>query len=243
MKIFVNPLLWFLIIQFSLLAFIFPRDMRFNFAGYLFAISLLGLALFSLPITGYFLERGLALVLDKQVRNKPDYIFALGSGYRLGTSIEDDFLGEECYRRVLAATALWHQYPNATVVVSGASPEYLGRSPARMAQLMELAIEQHGVPASQIIMEPHSTNTREHPIEALKLPNITPQTPIAVVTSVWHMRRAQQEFNRYFKNSWYSPVPLNRDSIHWWAFIPNSYALGSNTTLFREWVGLAWYKL
>lgn len=247
MKTFVNPLLWFIIIQLILLALVFPRGVKLNIipqtAWTLLGISVLGLTLFSLPISAYVLEQSLKLVLDKQEKNKPNYIFTLGSGYRLGTTIEDDFLGEECYRRVLAGTALWHQYPNATVVVSGASPETMQRSSARMAQLMERAVAQHGVPISQIIIEPHSTNTREHPIEALKLPNITPQTPIAVVTSVWHLRRAKQEFNRYFKNVWYYPAPSNKNKIHWDDFVPNSYALGNSTLLLREWVGLIWYKL
>jgi len=173
--------------------------------------------------------------------NKPNYIFTLGGGYYIGASPDDDFLSEESYRRVQTATTLWKQYPDATLVVSGGSSEK-GRQPKRLAQLMKKAATQRGVPAGQIMIEPRSFNTREHPIEALKLTNVNPNTRIAVVTSVWHLRRAKQEFNRHFKNAWYYSAPLKTDPITWKDFLPNSYTLGKSTVLLSEWVGLVWYR-
>ena len=247
MKIFVNPLLLFLIIQFWVLAFLFyctrQQGSVPHAALYLLFISLLGLTLFSLPITGYLLERSLALDLKQQIKNKPDYIFTLGSGYFRGSSVEDDVLSTENYRRVQTATALWHQYPHATVVVSGGSFEVTNRSPTRMAELMKKAVAQRGVPLSQIVMEPRSKNTREHPIEALKLPNTTPQTHIAVVTSTWHLRRARQEFNRHFTHAWYYATPMKNDPIDWKDFIPNAASLSKSTVLLIEWIGLIWYQV
>lgn len=202
----------------------------------------LALALFSLPITTDLLAKSLTLTLEKPMTNQPDYIFTLGGGYNIGTSTEDDFLSEESYRRVQTATTLWKQYPHATLVVSGGSSEK-GRQTDQLAQLMKQAAVQRGVPASQILIEPRSFNTREHPIEALKLPKVTPNTPIVVVTSVWHLRRAKQEFNRYFKNAWYYSAPLTTDPITWRDFLPNSYTLGKSTVLLSEWVGLIWYRV
>lgn len=243
MKIFVNPLLWFIIIQLVILVFLLCRDDKFKrLSVYLLLGLTFALTLFSLPITTDLLANSLTLTLEKPMTNKPDYIFTLGGGYHIGTSMEDDFLSEESYRRVQTATTLWKQYPHATLVVSGGSSEK-GRQSKRLAQLMKQAAIQRGVPAAQILIEPHSFNTREHPIEALKLPNVNPDTPIVVVTSVWHLRRAKQEFNRYFKNAWYYSAPLKTDPITWKDFLPNSYTLGKSTVLLCEWVGLVWYRV
>ena len=120
----------------------------------------------------------------------------LGGGYDPGVIPDEDILSTESQRRVLHGVTLWRRYPDARLVLSGAM-EYLGRrNLGRHAQLMAEVSVNQGVPASAVLLEPRSRNTREHPIEALTLPGVTSATPIAVVTSGWHMRRAQRDFYR-----------------------------------------------
>ena len=122
--------------------------------------------------------------------------------------------------------------------------EYDGfREPDRLAQLMADAAMRRGAPTSAILLEPRSINTREHPIEALKLPGVTSTTPIAVVTSDWHIRRAKQEFRRYFQQVYNYPAPPLQGAPGVQSLIPSAESLGANTLLLREWVGILWYKI
>lgn len=173
----------------------------------------------------------------------PDYIFVLGAGYNPGVTDEQDMLGGECYHRVLTAVALWRQFPRAKFVLSGGGTDYPERPIERLGQLMRKAAILNGVPATQIIMEPHSLNTRQHPIEALKLPGVTANEPIALVTSGWHMRRARREFDRYFLKVGCSPVLLQNEPVKFYSFMPNSDAMSRNTVFLQEWIGMGWYGI
>ncbi len=174
----------------------------------------------------------------------PTYIFVLGGGYLPGTNLNEDLLVEESQRRALHGIAVWHRYPAARLVFSGASREYADlRDDARQVQLMADVAHSRGVPATSTLLERRSGNTREHPVEALKLPGVTPSTPIGVVTSGWHMRRAQRQFCRYFRQVAMYPVPAVPRPMIWQDFVPNADALDANTTLMREWVGVLWYEI
>lgn len=206
--------------------------------------SLSGLIILSLPLTASLLEKSLTSFIKEPPKGpSPDYIFVLGGGYHPGITEEQDILEGDCYQRVLTAVTLWHQYPKAKFVVSGGSTDYPERPTERLGQLMRATAILHGVAATQIILEPHSLNTREHPIEALKLPGVTSNTPIAIVTSSWHMRRGKQEFSKYFSNITYFPVSLKNEPINSYSMIPSSNAICRSTEFLREWVGMAWYKI
>ena len=249
LKIFVNPLAWFFVLQLGVLVWLYFRHgselspiVRMVLSMLL--CSLIGLIALSLPVTEAVLERSLVAMVNEEAKPPaPNYIFVLGGGFRLGNTPQDDFLNDACYQRVLTGAAFWREHPSATFVVSGTTIEYPMRSPERMAQLMVDAAESHGVPRAQMVTETHSINTREHPQEALKLPGVTPETPIAIVTSAWHMPRAKQEFSRYFTNvQTYSTAPV-KNALDWQSFVPNASTLEGSTTYVREWVGMAWYAI
>ncbi len=210
----------------------------------LLVLSLLGLGMLSTPLVSRGLERSLSITIsDQGGMCAPAYIFVLGGGYLPGASSDQDVLVVESSRRVLTAIAWWREYPQAKLVFSGASGEIKNRPNNRLAQLMAETAMCHGVPESHLLLEGSSKNTREHPIKALQLPGITSKTQIGLVTSGWHMRRAQREFRRYFSAIRIHPVPLSSYSAGWQNFIPNSDALGSSITFLREWVGLIWYAV
>jgi len=99
------------------------------------------------------------------------------------------------------------------------------RSSWRMLRCVE------GWPTSAILLEPRSINTREHPIEALKLSGVTSTTPIAVVTSDWHIRRAEQEFRRYFQQVYNYPAPSLQGALGLQSLIPSADSLVPNVAV------------
>jgi uncharacterized SAM-binding protein YcdF (DUF218 family) len=72
---------------------------------------------------------------------------------------------------------------------------------------------------------------------------MTSTTSIGIVTSDWHIRRAKQEFRRYFQHVYAYPVPLLRGTQGLQSLMPTADSLDDNTTLIREWVGILWYKI
>ncbi len=75
------------------------------------------------------------------------------------------------------------------------------------------------------------------------LPGVRAATPIAVVTSAWHARRAYQRFCiRFEKVAIYSAREVDRRLI-WRDLLPHATALRANSVLIYEWVGLVAYPL
>ena len=204
--------------------------------------STLLLAILALPVTNNVLESSLRTDASEQAVLSPAYIFVLGGGYQLGADQSEDLLILESQRRVLRSVVVWKSFPKARLVFSGASGGE-GRSNAHHAELMRDLAKAGGVPEEQIVMETQSINTRMHPIEALRLPGVSATTPIGVVTSAWHMRRAYHEFCRYFQHVALFPVPVAARPVQWQDFAPDAHALDNNTTLLREWAGLLWYTI
>ena len=202
------------------------------------------LAIISTPLSGNWLKKTLAVHPTEKTTTPPVAIFVLAGGYLPGATLDEDVLVAESQRRVLHAVGIWQCYPNAILVFSGVADDYRGmRKPDRDTQLMADVAMCRGVPKSSILLEPRSINTREHPIEALKLPGMTPATSIGVVTSDWHIRRAEQEFRRYFQQVFTYPVSPLRGTQGLQSFMPTADSLDNNTTLLREWVGIMWYKI
>jgi uncharacterized SAM-binding protein YcdF (DUF218 family) len=245
MKSLVNPLLWFLLFQIAGLYVLLRRlSDRSRIILWSLLILTLLLGMLSTPLVRIGLEASLQVASSPDSSITPAYIFVLGGGYLPGSIPEEDVLVVESQRRVLHAVMVWRRFPDAKMVFSGASYEdEKARGPVRHAQLMAEAARNKGMPASALLLESRSKNTREHPVEALKITDVTIATPIGLVTSGWHMRRAQREFCRYFKQVIIYPVPSEQQSWSWRDILPDVDTLGANTTLLREWVGLLWYAI
>ncbi|MFH1638899.1 MAG: YdcF family protein [Chloroflexota bacterium] len=245
MKSLVNPLLWFLLLQTVGLYMLLRRlTGRNRIILWLLLILTLLLLTASTPLAMRGLEASLQVASSPESSFSPAYIFVLGGGYLPGSIPEEDVLVVESQRRVLHAVMVWRRFPDARMVFSGASYEHEGaRGPDRLPQLMAETARNKGVPASVMLLEPRSRNTREHPVEALKLPGITTTTPIGLVTSGLHMRRAQREFCRYFNQVIIYPAPPMQHWWNWQDLLPDADTLDANTTMLREWVGLLWYAI
>jgi uncharacterized SAM-binding protein YcdF (DUF218 family) len=145
--------------------------------------------------------------------------------------------------RVVAGVAWRRRYPRALLVMAGLDTLTSGSSPRTVLLMRDDAIRL-GVPASSIALDLRSHDTREHAIELARRPGITPSTPVGVVTSDWHMRRAVAAFRRHFKtviaypaqsDYFEEPIPGS--------FLPSSSALRASTVMLQEWIGIAWYAL
>ena len=203
--------------------------------------------LFSLVVL-MFLSTGVATSIFDSILNtdtepksswSPEFIFVLGGGYELGASELQDFLGTESIRRVNAASEVWIKYPLAKVVFSGQQPSTQDdRASTRHGELSRAHAILIGLEKSRIIIESASENTRQHPIEALKVRGVTKNSPIAIVTSDFHLRRASGAFKKYFNNLESFGTNDATSSISWLDFVPLASHLNDNTYRIKEFVGL-----
>lgn len=174
----------------------------------------------------------------------PDYIFVLGGGYEVGNTPAEDFLGTESARRVNAASSIWRKYPNSIVVFAGQDPGTKDlRPPTRHGELAGERAMSFGLDKSRIIIESKSSNTREHAIQAKSLNGLKPDTPIAIVTSNFHLRRSLREFHRYFFNVASFGTGDIQDEFSWLDFVPLTAHLDDNSTRLKEFAGLIIYSL
>lgn len=242
MKFLINPFFYVLLLQ-STLLFGLRRHIKNSGRAYLrasFFFTLL-LMLMAMPLAGRLLLSSLT-VPKSPSSLEPQFIFVLGGSYVPGTMPAEDVLGFESQLRTLHAVELWRQHAMAKIVFAG-KENFPLRNTDRGVQLMaELAV-QRGVPAEKILLEANSRNTRAHPIEALTLAGVSAQTPITIVTSSWHTKRALQEFRRHFQNVQVDPVQETRSPLGWRDFLPNAHSLSTNTMLLYEWVGIFWYAM
>jgi uncharacterized SAM-binding protein YcdF (DUF218 family) len=245
LKLLVDPIGWYLVLQGVGLVVIHrsavgrPRQVV---PGLALLTILLGIA--AMPLTGTGLERSLRLTRVSSGVTPPEFIFVLGGGYVAGARPEDDVLVVESLRRVLYAVEVWRSHPTSLLVFSGGGTEGTGeRGEDRLAGLMAQVARRNGVPASAVLLEARSRNTRQHPMEGLKLPGVTRATPVGIVTSAWHLRRARREFSRHFQYVESYPIPQARRVAGWRDIVPSSSGLQDNTILIREWFGILWYSV
>lgn len=196
------------------------------------------LAIVSLPATTRLVERTL-LIDYPGTPPPPDVIVVLAGGY----GPEPTIVSDDTTLRVNAAVAWWKRAPAARIVMAGESAQPHRSKVRPMTELMAEMAEKMGVPPNRILRDTWSVNTRTHPLGLLRLPGITPDTKVGLVTSPWHLRRATAEFRRHFRDvePWYPR--RQRSPLAWEDFVPNSQALHDSTTMIHEWIGIAWYRL
>ena len=195
-----------------------------------------------------FLSTGVATIVFDQILASettpksdwsPEFIFVLGGGYELGVNKAQDFLGTESTRRVNAAAALWQKYPQSFVVFSGRQPgTETERSATRHGELSSEHAISLGLTETRIIIESASSNTREHPTEALKLSEVKHNDQIAIVTSDFHLRRATYEFEKYFLNVEAFGTGVAASGFSWLDFVPLATHLDENTYRIKEFAGI-----
>ena len=243
MRPFVDPV-WILVLLLFLGVFLTPKSARlrkFVITTSKFAVSLL--IFLSTGVATFIFDAILASESSPSTNWTPEFIFILGGGYEMGANESQDFLGTESTRRVNAASEIWLQYPMAKVVFSGQQPGTQDdRAATRHGELSSAHALLIGLDKSRMIIESSSENTRQHPIEALKLSGVKPKTKIAIVTSDFHLRRASGEFKKYFNDVKSFGTDEATNSISWLDFVPLATHLDANTYRIKEFTGIVLSK-
>lgn len=205
----------------------------------------LGLAAVSMPSIASFLARSLETNYPYPSEERlaaVEVMVVLSAGVQQQVGAGRLELDQESYARTVTASRAFLAAQPRLLVMQGT----LARNDVSgMAELMaELAVHM-GVPAERIRIEDRSRNTREHPVELLRLEDVSPDHVIGVVTSRWHLPRAVVEYERYFTHV----VPIPADSIvadrtgTYKDWIPQIDGLQGSTRVIHEWVGRMWYAI
>jgi uncharacterized SAM-binding protein YcdF (DUF218 family) len=190
------------------------------------------------------LEQQFSPVPIKQ-SGKADAIVVLGGG--IGKmdppATEVDLSGSA--DRVLHGARLYRAGKAPLVIASGGAIPWMG-SKRPESTVMTRLLQEWGVPASAIIVEPESRNTYQNAVNTKKILKVRGIDKVFLVTSAMHMRRALSTFKAVGINAIPSPtdyhvVGYKENTIL--DFLPNAEALVGTTLAMKEYLGMVVYKL
>ena len=239
MRSLIDPV-WFLLLVLTLTTFVTVASTKLGQVVKLLArVSVSILVFLSTGVATLIFEQFLANETSPGPDWSPEFIFVLGGGYELGANAAQDFLGTESIRRVNAASAIWQKYPKSIVVFSGRQPGAEDeRKPTRHGELSSEHAVSLGLDKTRIIIESASSNTKEHPIEALKLSGVKRDSKIAIVTSDFHLRRASGEFKKHFQDVESFGTGDAASGLSWLDFVPLATHLDENTYRIKEFASI-----
>lgn len=207
--------------------------------------GLLVLLLPSLPIVTLFLANQLERQYfppSEQILRQLDVVVVLSGGYYQGADAEHDVLSPETAARVACGIRAFSRSGARRLVMSGTSS---ARGNTRDGSLMKGLALSLGMSSEQILIEPYSQSTFEHPRELAMLKEIHATDRIGVATSSWHLPRAVREFRRRFVDV--TPIPCGSLEKalgeRKGSFIPEVRMLSLSTVLIQEFLGMVWYQL
>ena len=244
MRSLIDPV-WFLLLVLTVTTFVSVASTKLGRVVKLLArVSISILVFLSTGVATLIFDQFLATETSPTSEWSPEFIFVLGGGYELGANAAQDFLGTESIRRVNAASALWQKYPESIVVFSGKQPGTEDdRKSTRHGELSSEHAMSLGLAKTRIIIESTSSNTKAHPIEALKLSEIKRDSKIAIVTSDFHLRRATGEFRKQFLNVESFGTGDAASGLSWLDFVPLATHLDENAYRIKEFTGIIISKL
>jgi uncharacterized SAM-binding protein YcdF (DUF218 family) len=233
-KAFTEPL--FLILVVSLLSLVLGlRRARPRKAVAVAIAMLLVLWTLSTRVVAFGLMR--SLLVHETSNVSPRVIVVAGAGS------SSEGLSSSSEYRATAGIRWWRRHPAALLVMAGADTLPDGTSPDTAMLMRDEAIRR-GVPPRSVAIDVRSRDTREHAIELARRAGITRDTPVGVVTSDWHMRRALAAFRRHFKTVIAYPAEAGYDEhVIVGSFLPEARSLVVSTAMLHEWIGIAWYAL
>lgn len=185
---------------------------------------------------------------DPSSLGKVDAIVVLGGGVapkgKLRPATELTQVSKE---RVLCGVELFTQGLAPTLIMSGGDARVFGVGPLE-AEIMKQFAVRLGVPAPAIVTETLSRTTYENAVEVRRL--IPPTASVLLVTSAYHMPRAQYLFAQQKIHS--TPYPCgylsrNGPGVEWnwnpFSLIPTAGAFLQNSLAVSELIGLLVYSL
>lgn len=202
----------------------------------------------SMPVTAIWLAISLErMYLPVAVARSPqaDAIVVLGGG--VGPAVPPRLypdLGRGA-DRTLHAARLYAAGKAPLVIVSGGSLSFMGPK-APESRAMRVLLRDWGVPASAIVLDSVSRNTRENALEVKRILRQRGFQKILLVTSAMHMRRALAVFTAAGIDTIASPTDYeitgqaNRALLGW---LPDAGSLERTTRAIKEYLGYAVYWL
>lgn len=179
---------------------------------------------------------------------KSDVIVVLGGGVASqGTLRPVTEPSQVTKERVLCGIDLFARGLAPTLLMSGGDATIIGAGPYEAEAMKRFAVR-HGVPDQAIVTETRSRTTYENAVEVRRL--IQPSASVLLVTSAYHMPRAQYLFAQQKIHS--TPYPCgylirNGPGVEWgwnpFSLIPTSGAFWQNSLAVSELIGLLVYSL
>jgi len=207
-------------------------------AGVLAAMALSWSVVWSVPAVSDWLRQSLEdrhPVVAEAALPKADAIVVLGGGayeWTLRTSNNPDDLVNS---RLAAGARAWRAGRAPTVILSGGR----GRPGHTEAQNMAKAMARFGVPASALLLEQRSRDTRDNAAFTAVLARERGMKRVLLVTSALHMPRA----SLLFRNAGVDVVPVSvpepeSNRLGWGQWLPSRSALWRSGRALKEYAGL-----
>lgn len=215
----------------------------------LLALTLVGL----LAVAGVG-PLGYMLILPLETRfeapgngEKPAAVVVLGGAVeeRLTLAHGGELNLNEAGERLTKLLELARAHPEARLVYSGGTGEFLSNAAVSEAQAVRDSVAALGLPPERLEIETRSRNTEENARFTAEIvpPSVTPR--IWLVTSAYHMPRAIGAFRR----AGYDPVPVPVDhrAAGWGDFYRPTASVGEglrrSDLAAKEWMGLLVYRM
>jgi uncharacterized SAM-binding protein YcdF (DUF218 family) len=179
-------------------------------------------------------------------RGAPDGIVVLGGSIDAELSAAHGIpVFKGSVDRIIATAALAHRYPKARIVFSGGSANLVSDDSAKEADYAVSVFERLGVARSRVTVERRSRNTQENAefSKALIAPKASERW--LLVTSAYHMPRSVG----VFRKAGFAVEPYPADWRTGGRVDPFTFSTSASLgidhadTAFREWMGLAAYRI
>jgi uncharacterized SAM-binding protein YcdF (DUF218 family) len=169
-----------------------------------------------------------------------DAFVVLGGGPTDIIALNNTFLSEITASRLLYAVEQYHKKGATYFVCSGKGQ---GRIPE--AEIMARLAVILGVPKEKIRIEANSNTTWEQALEVKKI-FTNKNIAVGLVTSASHMKRAENEFRKYFLSV--MPLPSNYlysspDKYVLVRYLPQAASLHKTGSVLKEKAGQIWYLI
>lgn len=148
--------------------------------------------------------------------------------------------------RLMQALSLYHSGKATKMIICGGSGSLVFKDKTE-SHLLHKIILDSGVKEVDLFLDTLSRNTHENAVEAARIIKLhTPNNPVILVTSAFHMSRSEACFSQQGITTINFPVDAYSGEFMWypdhWLF-PSMSSLQKWDILFHEWFGLISYKM
>lgn len=187
----------------------------------------------------YYLEKDY-IKNQSDARQNLDVLVVLGGGAYDINSLNNTFPNEATIARLLYAIDVYNKKGAKYFVCMGK-----GISKITEAEVMARLAQKLGVPKEKIIAESKSVNTWASAVELNHMFS-NKNLSVGLVTSAFHLKRAEKEFKKYFNNVTSFPSNYYYESSPeniFVKFAPQTDSLSKTSLALKEIVGQLWYSV